>query len=341
MAEQSLEELKAENAKSEDETKVTDEPEQLIEDPKDDPVQDVEVEDEGEAAEEVEAWMQTEEANSDDDHKGGFKPNPEAAAVRKKLRGKLKEKDQELEVLQQRIAELESQKAPEQQQKVQQLAPRPKLEDFDYDQDAWAAAFEKWTDDKVAHQFSSSYEERQKQQQQQQQQQAAKQAMDSAVNDHYARAQTLVDEGKVTEDSYRNADHNVRSAMEQSFKGQGDYYTDALIATLNSIGEGSEKVMYMLGSNPVKLGRLQELMRNDPSGLQASAYLGSLQSQALTPVKRQSVAPKPGSKVDGDVPAKGPADAMMKRYKRAGDDVQKRIDIKREAKKAGIDTSHW
>lgn len=341
----SLSELKAQNANAEDETEATDQPEQLEEDPKGEPVQATEVDDEAEAAEseqseEVEAWMQSEEATSDDGQKGGFKPNPEAAKVRRKLRGKLKEKDDENEALKQRIAELEQRFPKPAEPSVSQIPPRPKREDFNYDDEAYDRAVDEWNDKKFEHRFQSHTQTQQEEAQKVQQQQAVQKQMQSAVNDHYERASELVNSGAVSEEAYTTADRNVRQAMENIFPSNGDAYTDAIIAQLGALGAGSEKVMYMLGNNPTKLAELQDRLRSDNSGMQAMGFLGALHSQATTPAKRKSTAPKPASRVDGNAP-KGPEDAYRQKYKRAGGDIQKRIDIKREAKRNGVDTSNW
>jgi len=53
------------------------------------------------------------------------------------------------------------------------------------------------------------------------QQSQAEQKVQSEVDQHYERAAELVASGKVTEENYQAADHNVRKAMTQALPGMG------------------------------------------------------------------------------------------------------------------------
>lgn len=343
----SLKELKEENAKD-DTTEV-----ETVEDTQSlDTVTATteEVEDEGVDTEldadtepddvDIESWMQTEQANSDNDHKGGFKPNHEAAKTRKRLKAKLSEKDGELESMRAEIEQLRSAKAEPQEAA---LPPRPKREDFDFDDDKYDAAVDDWNDKKIDARFKTNSKQSNEDQQQEAASQARIKKVETSLNGHYGRVEKLVGTGKVSQDAYDSAETTVRNAMEMMHPNMGDTVTDNLITTLNNIGEGSEKVMYQLGVNPSKLLELKNKIAEDPSGFTAIAYLGSLQAQISTPTRKRSSAPKPGTKVEGEAGAKGQAGTMQKAYEKAGqsNDIQTRISLKRKAKLQGVDTSNW
>lgn len=71
--------------------------------------------------------------------------NVEASDLPKHLRNQIKERDRELIAAKRRLEELEKKVAPA----PVELGPKPKLEDFDYDEDKWDAAVDDWTDKKV------------------------------------------------------------------------------------------------------------------------------------------------------------------------------------------------
>lgn len=290
---------------------------------------------------EVESWMQTEEANSEkDDHKTGFKPNHEAAKTRKRLTAKIQEKDSELEIAQAEIARLkQSQSSP----KTITPTARPKRDDFDFDDDLYDAAVDKWNDERFEQKLNSHSQQSLDKKTEESQIQAQEKLVEGRLNDHYGRVNKLVAEGKLTQDAYEGAEISVRTTLNNAFNGNGDVITNNIISTLNSIGEGSEKVIYQLGVNPAKLAKLQELLASDQTGLSATAYLGSLQSQITEPTKRRSTSPKPGAKVDGEGGGNGPAGTMKKAYDKAGQsgDIQARISTKRKAKAQGVDVSNW
>lgn len=347
-----LDELKAENAA--EEAKAED---KQVEDKKE-PIQDeyVEVKEEAQADEvegstkdndeketELEGWQLTEETEaSESEKKSGFVPNREAANRRRKtqaLKGELKEKDSELDELRKQVEALKAGNAP---QAPQQAAPlvKPTREQFDYDDEAYDAAIDKYYDAKFDEKLNSHQTNTLEKQQQEDAQKAVLESQQKSLNSHYERASKLVADGKVTEESYRGADGVVRQSIESLFPQQGNSITDALISTLDGLGEGSEKVMYQLGVNASKLQELQNKLLKGDGGVSATAFLGQLHAQIQTPTKRRSQAPAPGSKVDGEGGGGGRGGSLQKKYNKT-DDLQKRLEIKREAKSQGIDTKQW
>ncbi len=347
-----LDELKAENAAIE--AKANNEPiedkQEVIKDEyvevKEEVKADTEEtkpEEEGEGKTELESWQLTEEAEtSEDDQKSGFVPNHEAAKRRKQakaLKGELNDTKDENKELLARIAALEADKQPQVDTSVKPLV-KPTREQFDYDDDAYDAAIEKYYDDKFDQKLSAHSTNTNQKSQQEAQQQAINVAKQKSLDDHYGRAAKLVSQGKVTEESFKGADTVVRMTLEKMYPGQGDSSADALISTLDSLGEGSEKVMYQLGVNPSKMQELQSKLTADPSGMLACAYLGQLQSQVQTPGKRRSQTPAPSSKADGEGGSAGKGGSLQKAYDKA-DGSQERITIKRKAKLQGVDVSNW
>lgn len=300
-------------------------------------------EDGGEEKPEIESWMQTEDTEtSEDENKGGFQPNAEAATRRrqnKALRGELGDAKDENTKLLERIAALEAGKAP-QEQKQDELAPRPTREQFDFDDDLYDVAVDKWNDKKFDSKLNSRLATNQSDNQQAEHLQARQDLMTKNLDSHYEKAQMLVDDGKITEESFRDSDSIVRRSMEALFKGKGNQMTDALISTLNTLGDGSEKVMYQLGVNPSKMQEFTNLLATDPSGLAAMGFLGKLQASITSPNKRRSQAPNPGSDVKGEGGKGGKTGTAQKAYDKATT-TQERISLKRAARKGGIDTSKW
>ena len=350
MQTQSLKELKAENGGEVE--PIVDEP---VEQPKeelqdeyvevDENLKPVEEEPEAEKEEakeepEIESWMQTDEATSEE---SGFTPNHEAAKRRKQnkaLRTTVAEKESEIEQLKRQVEQLSTGQVTTQQPQAETLPPRPTREQFDFDDDAYDKAVDEWNDKKLDLKFNSFNQSNLKKQQeeaQKQQMQQAQAKVNEAVDSHYERASELVSAGKVDATKYQQADKNLRMAMETVFPKQGDSLTDNLISKL---GEGSEKILYSLGVNNTKLAELQSRMINDPSGLSAAVYLGELKSELGAPKKRRSQARKPAKHVSGDAQTSDSHAKLHKKYDKMTS-VQERISFKRKARADGVDVSNW
>lgn len=344
----SLKELKEQNAaadaakqpkpESKPKERLVDDYVEEVEEVVADKVEESEVEDDHDESTELESWMQTDEATSENEKKG-FKPNPEAAKQRKKaqaLRGSLAEKDDELEQLRAEIDKLKQ--SPSRNAQPESLSPRPKLADYDYDDEKYDAAIDEWFDKKLEHKITATTSIKSKQQEAKQQEETLKRDIQDALDSHYSRATKLVESGKVSAELYQQADKSVRQLVESVFPKQGEATTDALIKTLNSLGEGSEKVIYSLGVNQGKRDKFETLLRKD--AFAAIAYLGSLQTELNSPNKQKSSAPKPAAQLQGNAGNAGKPSVMQKQYTKSSD-IQERLDLKRQAKKQGIDTSKW
>lgn len=332
-----LEELKAENAAAEStETVIETETVPTVED---EIIEDVDTEEadtdtdnlgEDEPEEVLEPWMQTESESE-------TVPVSVLAKTRSKLKAKVGERDEEIERLK---GELKQYQNPNQAQQVAQVPPRPTREQFDYDDDAYDAAVDEWQ----MKRFNAQQQSQQQQSQVSKQHQDLMSKVSQEADAHYQRAEKLVASGAVSADSYTQADSAVRSAFEQLYPNNGDAVTDAMIMQLNSVGEGSEKVMYFLGKNPSALATLKSKLQSDPSNLQAMMYLGTLQAKVThSPTKKVSQAPKPGTQLKGEETTSAAAKPQLKKYQAAhkANNSQLAFSIKREARQKGIDTSNW
>jgi len=323
----SLEELKAKNAAAEQaqappvaNTEVEDDLE--TEEPE---AEEQIVEASESEAKTVEAWEAEEDDPASTDSGKKFSDS-DVAAVRRKLKAKLGEKDEELERLKLEVQALKQGT----QRPAQDVGKVPTLEAHDYDEGKYAAAMQAWVRDQV--QGATKATESQTRQAQQMQ------ALQSQVDGHYQRAERLVKERTIDPDLYRSADMSFRQAIESALPGKGDVVADELIARL---GEGSEKVTFYLGRNATEKEVFKAKLMEDPSGLSASMYLGRLLSKVSMPVQKTTNAPAPAARAEGGESSSGGNAANFKRKYEKANDPQARFDIKRAAKKAGLDTSNW
>lgn len=337
-----LEELKAENAAAEEEAnsipQVEEEKTETAEEETetDESGQIAESEQEETGEETSEAWMQSDEQTSQEKDAEKSFTGSDIAAAKHKLRSKLEKRhDGEVEKLRTEIKRLKDQGSTEQQI---QIPPRPKIEDFNYDEEAHQVAIDKWGDARL----EAKVKQVTTGQQQTVRHQQDVEAFNRTIDQHYERAGKLAEESGITAEVYQQSDLVVRSAIEQAMPDQGDLVTEQLIATL---GEGSEKVMYYLGRNKNELNALQSALLADPSGMKAIFLLGRISSKINSPQKRTSRAPKPATQIRGDEGASLSADGKtLKKAYQAADksgDAQARFNARREARKAGIDVSNW
>lgn len=337
--EQTLEQLKAENAAQVTQPEV--EPQTTLEGELDTPAEaSGEVTPEAEGGDgsapevEVEDWMK----GDDQESQGAEKKftDHDVAAAKKKLRARIEQKDSEIERLQRELEE-ERRKSSA----VPQVGDKPTIEQFyetsDTPEADYARAMVKW-------ELAQEQAKRIAQEQQYQQQRNAleqQQRIETSVDQHYERAHKLAEASGITPELYQSADRNVREAVEAVFpNGGGEVVTNALIANM---GEGSEKVFYHLGVNQARRTQFQTLLKEDPTGLKASVYLGKLSAELSNPARKTSNAPKPATQIQGDRQTTEAGRALHQKYKDAhkSGDIQKAISIKREARAAGADTQNW
>ena len=340
---QTLDELKAENAKAEEEAATK--------------PQTVEVKTEVEAAEvktevvaedsgtqpdaeteagetvktEVESWM-----TSDESTDAGKTENAIWKASRESYKAKLgrvnEKHDDEIARLTAENAQLKNGAAPKQ-------LNRPKREDFDEHEDPEDAYIDALTDFKIE-QKSAKQAAKTTEASTTQKQQALQQDIDNNVDQHYERAVKLSEESGITAEVYQSADKTIRMAIDAVRPGAGDIIADGLIAKL---GKGSEKVFFSLGVNSAKRDKLTTLLISDPSGIEAAIYLGTLKAELSAPQRRTTNAPSPATILEGDGASTDPHKSLKKGYDKAtaNGDVQAAFTARMDAKKAGANVSNW
>lgn len=326
-----LDELKAKNAALEaaqTETEVAevenDETETHYEG---DEVEAKETEPEGEVSAAPEAWMADDSEDEQASGSGAKFSDGDIAAAKRKLRAKLeKQHNEELERVK---AALEALKRGVTQPAVQSTATVPTLEQCDYDEGKYAAAMTAWVRSQV--QGATQASEAQAQQAQQIKE------LEESVEAHYKRAADLVTKHNIDPDLYRSADENFRKTVERVFPGKGELIADQMLARL---GDGSEKVAYQLGRNNQKREVFESKLRQDPSGLTASIYLGTLLTEVNLPAAKKTRAPAPAARANGGQGVVSDEVNLKKKYQ-AEQDVQKRFDIRMQAKRNGIDVKNW
>lgn len=340
MQSMSLSELKAENAKLE-EVKEPEpieevETESIEEEPEAEPVEQeetAEVEEETEAEEaEQPAWMQTEEEEVERKYTGG-----DIGAAKRKLREKLERKHtSEVDKLKAEIEKLKTTGQPPAQPATN---PKPKREDFYSADDPDEAYLDAMTDWKLS-QMQAKQAQQASAQQAQQQQEAKQEAINKALDSHYEQAATMLKENGISEDLYAHAENEVINAVESVFPGAGQQVMAALISKIDG---DSEKLMFHLGRNKAKLAEFQGKLREDPDGHRAAVYLGEVKSSFKLPNKRKSTAPAAAPQLKAGASQSSSEKALLRKYKEAHKkrDSQTAFNIKREAKKAGINTREW
>ena len=338
-----LKELKAQNLAEEQEKNkpVEDGPTEADDKKPEDikPEENLKPDDDDPDAEEIEDWQKAEEDDSDDGEKSkidnaGWK---KARLDKKALKTTVKDQADELELANAEIARLKA--APPAAKPVEELPPRPKREDFSFDDDKYDEAMDAWHEKRTEILLNKKLALRDARESETQQENTIIQKQSEAVDKHYERAAELVNTSKVKEEDWRTGDTLIRKTLDAVSNGKGDVIADQLIAQMTISGDGSEKAWYFLGRNPVALGTLQQRMVEDPTGLQAVMYLKELQLKATSSKRRTSEAPAPADDLTGDA-VSGQAKTLQKQYNKLTDPGA-RVSLKRKAKAAGVDVSNW
>lgn len=266
----------------------------------------------------------------------GAVPVAKHVEMKHKLKAKLQSSDDEIARLKAENEALRSGSHAPQVQRAADAPVMPKMDDPDiaFDDAKFSQRMAEYASNLVDYKLASA--ERNRAQTSQQEQQNA--FVQSGLDKHYERAGALVSKGIISAENYQAADHIVRKAMVESIPN-GEMFLDYLIAQL---GEGSEAVIAHIGVNPQALSTLKEKIKNDPTGIAATAYLGGLNERfkSASTIDKSSKAPRPDRPLNGT--AKVGSGGLHAAYKKsfAAQDG-KSLSIKREAKAKGIDTSKW
>lgn len=277
---------------------------------------------EEEVEEETPLYLQEEDGEEEES-------KPDTVPLATHLRKKQKYKD-EIQALREEI------------QNLKQVSPQVKVEDFkipeelDFDD---PTEYRKALSDynvKVAQRTFQSYEQDKRLREEAER---VEREREEAVNEHYKRAEVLLQKHSISAEVYKNSEKNVRESVELVMPGQGELVTESLISI---VGEDSEKAMLYLGRNKTALAEFTMLLQRDRTGLKAAAYLGKIAGKVNSSVKRTSQAPPPAPATTGEQ-GETSSVSLMRKYNDAHKkgEIGRAYKIKQEAKKNGFDTSKW
>ena len=277
----------------------------------------------------VEPWMETEEEETDE-------PKTETVSLKTllKAKGKFKEKNSELSAkLEEVQAELERLKSSS-PAKAKASEPRPKEWDFETDE-AYQAALDEWEDKRIAAKLETMAERKARLEAEERQ----KSDISSSMDQHFERADKLIKESGISPEVYAAADTTLRESVDKIMPGRGSAVIDILYSRVK---EGSEKVGFYLGRNEAARNQFLKLLAEDPSGLSAGIFLGEQKARLSGAAikNKTSKAPAPAPNADGGMVAVDSAAALKKQYD-TEKSMQKQLDIRRQARKAGVDVSKW
>ncbi len=256
------------------------------------------------------------------------KRTPQDALVYKltKEKKKRKEADSQVDELQRKVEELEARlQAPKQAPKPQQASEYPPVpvlyEDGISTREQYNQAYAKWMNDCKA-------VDQRKAQQSQQRAVHAEQAQQRAER-LAERASGFIDSNKLKADKAIDHIQEGVALLDQAAGLEG-----AGLILLDSVGEGAEKVAYHLSRNKAAMSHVTQLLKEDPNGLKATAWL-TKQAEKLKPKKAHiSNAPAPDEPLSGDG-ATATESQLQAQYAKETD-VSKLIALKRQARKLGI-----
>lgn len=244
---------------------------QLIDDTEElseDETQEPEEETETEESEEVETEGDGEESDEEEEVLTIDGEEVAPASEEKKTPQWVKDLRKDNRHLIKRVKELESQQAPEKEEEA--LGDRPKLEDFEYDEEAYSEAHEKWFTKKQAVEAKKKATQEEQERQQQEWQ--------SRLDDYDSQKTTFIEKRP----DYEDAEEKVKSEV--------DEVTQNLIV----LAPESARLVYVLGKQPDKLAAVKEAK----TPLEKMYQLGLISASIKTEVrKKPSVKAK--TKVNG------------------------------------------
>lgn len=314
---------------AEEKVVLEEEPQEEIREELEEEVHEEELGEDGKPKDEVDDWMK----EDGDQTLSDIMPVSAHIRAKRKLKGRIEERDTEIESLKHKVEELEKQKlvSPPKDETLK----RPKESDYE-SVETFQIALDDYEDKRLDSKFSVV----QGRKQLQEAQTKVVQQLNKAVDEHYLRADKLIETSGISAETYKQSDEAVRNAVEAVRPGQGNIIVDQMI---HIIGEGSEKLIYKLGRSKSLRGEFITLLSEDPYGLKAMAFLGEQKAKLLSTNKRKSNAPAPPNEVIGDASSSNRDQGFKKKYDAAHGkgNSQAAYNAKKEAKAAGVDTSKW
>ena len=286
-------------------------------------------EEEEEGGDDQPFWLQ--EEDEEDGQTGQSVPVATHVSVKQKLKGTIKERDAELEKLRKENEEL---KKHLQRPSVKPRPKRPVLDDFS-STDEFNKALDKYEEELTTY----NAELLQKTAEQNTNAKRLQEKIAQSVDAHYERAEKLVTEANINPEVFRQADVNVKKAIDELQPDRGEIIFNHLV---NVVGEGSEKAMLYIGRNAKALKEFTGALKDDASGLTAVYQLGQIVERIKNSQAKTSRAPKPATnlKTGG---GSASAATLKKKYQEAHKkgEAGTAYKFKKEAKAQGIDVSSW
>ena len=260
-------------------------------------------------------------------------PTPEEALIHKlsKERRKRKEEQSENEQLKKRLEELEkrlTQPAQQVQQPTQSHAGEPTFPDMydpgiEGDRKKYDAAVKKYFADMEAYRNRHSEADKANAD--------FRAQLDAMTKNLAVNAAKFATDNKVSVDRVANALNTATDDVDAATGIDGSF-----AYLLDSVGEGSERVAYYIGTNQAGRDQLKKLLEDDPKGLKAIAHMTRL-AEKLKPkqAKQVSKAPEPDQSLKGDAVESASAKQLQKEFDSATkfDDLMR---IRKKAKELGV-----
>lgn len=324
-----LQELKADNEQVETEYKNN--ATEVIEDEVLELTESIEKDKEDEEEKKLEPWQEINKDEDEDEQPSDTVPLKTLIKAKKKAKLKLLDKDTELEKLK---AENESLRNKPVNINETRTIKRPLEYEFDTEEE-----YHKALDNYDTQRFNDHENKREQKKQFEKYQEKTKKAID----EHWTRAEDLIEKSGINPEHYKDSYDKVNNAMEAVAPKRGKLIVEDIISKM---GKGSETVLFYLGRNEAELAKVQSKLINDPNGIELAFHLGGLNKKLNKPSKKTTRAPAPAKKLNGGVGGavtNMSAKALKNKYDAAhkNGDIQAAYDIKKEAKSSDVDVSSW
>lgn len=279
----------------------------------------------------IEPWMQEEtedeEGEQTPDDPSKSVPVKKFVSLKKELRGKISDRDQEIERLRKENEDLKKVVPSE-----KPVLNRPKAEDFNTDEE-YDLAVSKYEEDRL----QEIYNRNRTREQQEEAKRQAQEAIEKAMDSHYERADELIKTSGIAKEKYVAAAKNAKGVFTEMFGNGGEAVFENVFSR---IGKGSERLEYFIGVNKAAQDKIKSLLKEDPLGLSLAMWLGQEKQRLTNPIKPRSNAPDPAASIKGEINTSGAYNKFKKKYDSAKS-PQEAYDIKKAAKQAKVDVSKW